>query len=178
MLCLSWLTLISLVSAFAMCSLAYTAQLIQAVEGSVGAESFLYYSYADPGPLIVVLKSISGDADLYVSSSTKTPTYIDYEVKSNTCGVDMLDLSDMKRPVYIGVFGSHAYDTTNYTLYAYRIDGGVSETDDSQFEDRNSIPQATHHREPPDATETNESSFWPFFEFLLTLLEFFFQALL
>ena len=45
----------------------------------------------------------AGDADLYVSDVSKSPTYTNYEVKANSCGEDVLDLSDWKkRPIYIG----------------------------------------------------------------------------
>lgn len=44
----------------------------------------------------------AGDADLYVSDTVKKPTYDNYEVKSTTCGEDLVDISELNRPVYIG----------------------------------------------------------------------------
>ena len=52
------------------------------------------------------LSGVLGDADLYVSDRTRSPSfyYDQYEMKSTTCGEDIIDLSSLKRPLYIGMY--------------------------------------------------------------------------
>lgn len=44
-----------------------------------------------------------GDADLYISGADNpNPDYEFFDLKSSTCGVDVVDITELKRPIYIG----------------------------------------------------------------------------
>ena len=47
------------------CSTAYRGHLIKAVEDTVGAENFTYYIYSEPGPVLLVLDSLSGQSYIF-----------------------------------------------------------------------------------------------------------------
>ena len=83
----------------------YALKLINYSNGKVGPGNFSYFKLEKSGDLRIVLETIEGDADLYVSSAPG-PNYSSYDFKSTTYGDEVIDItSSVKRPVYIGVFG-------------------------------------------------------------------------
>jgi len=85
--------------------------------GSVGAGNFSYFKLRRDGVVKLVLDSTAGDADLYVSSSTLSPDYINYELCSTTCGLDDVTIpSEMNRPIGVGIFGHPSHEISEYAL--------------------------------------------------------------
>lgn len=92
----------------------------QTLEGTVNAGNFTYYKLFVEGCVLVELDTLKGDSDLYISSSTMTPTWEDYEFKSDTCGYDNVVLeSQVVRPVGIGVYGHIHKHNSNFRLNIY-----------------------------------------------------------
>ena len=76
----------------------------------------------DQGNFKLVLESVEGDADLYVSSSTRFVDFSNYEWQSTTCGIDEILVSkDMRRPVYAAVYAHPHHFHTVYKLSQYAI---------------------------------------------------------
>ncbi|ESO07656.1 hypothetical protein HELRODRAFT_191003 [Helobdella robusta] len=97
--------------------------LVYSTTSRIAASNFTYFKLHKTGRIKIVLNSIDGDADLYISSSTLYPTYNSYELKSATCGEDVAEiLSDMKRPLGIGVFGHPLIDETTFELQVFAYD--------------------------------------------------------
>merc|ERR1719342_868645 len=77
----------------------------------------------------MVLTSLVGDADLYISDATnERPTFMfeEHELSSTTCGVDTIDIpASFARPVHIAVYGH-----PNYPLSKFNLDGVIIEEDE------------------------------------------------
>ena len=90
---------------------------VQSFEGEVGAENFTYYKLVLEGHVLVQLQTIKGDADLYLSTDTLQPTWMDYTLKSDTCSHDVVVVDKyLDRPVGIGVYGYVHYPKSKYLL--------------------------------------------------------------
>ena len=91
--------------------------LLQSFTNFVGAENFTYYKLNTPGTIRLHLESLEGDADLYLSSETLNPDYDIYDVKSATCGEDIVEVGeDVERPVGVGVYGYPIAEKTKYHM--------------------------------------------------------------
>lgn len=91
----------------------------QSVMGDVEAGNYTYYSLRQTGKVVLQLKTISGDADLYVSSSNERPSFHhdEYEMLSATCGEDFVTIpASAARPVHIAVYGHPRHDSSEYIL--------------------------------------------------------------
>lgn len=71
-----------------------TDQVLASLEGVVRNETFLYFYVYHDGYINLSLKSIFGDADLYISAKNLQPTYNvnSYDFHSATCGIDLITL--------------------------------------------------------------------------------------
>ena len=93
------------------------ATTIQTVSGMLHAENFTYYKLNGDGWLRLELHSLQGDVDLYVSGLTLHPSFSEYELKSETCGVDSVDIhSSMNRPVGIAIYAHPSYVQSSYRM--------------------------------------------------------------
>ena len=101
-----------------------TGHLVQVLPPRVvEAEQFDVFRLEDPGSLRLELRSDDGDADLYVSSETQQPSYSSYQLKSETCGLDWVNIeASTQRPVFIAVYGHPFYLTSQYTFSIYRVE--------------------------------------------------------
>ena len=100
--------------------------------GSVGAGNFSYFKLRRDGVVKLVLDSTAGDADLYVSSTTLSPDYINYELCSATCGLDDVIIpSEMIRPVGVGIFGHPSHEISEYVLSVWLDANAVSSNGDN-----------------------------------------------
>ncbi|KAK3584499.1 hypothetical protein CHS0354_006031 [Potamilus streckersoni] len=82
------------------------AEMFNGLEDTVQADNFIYYRLFVKGNIYIELESLEGDADIYVSDETLEPDYVNYKLKSATCGLDSVDVpAEFKRPVGIGIFG-------------------------------------------------------------------------
>ncbi|XP_038073464.1 UPF0669 protein v1g209471-like [Patiria miniata] len=103
--------------------------LLQTLTGSVPPGNYSYYKLTRGGNIRLVLRTLKGDADVYVSSTTLHPTYEDYDLKSTTYGEEIVDIAEMlNRPVGIGVYGHPLYQ--NDTSYEFDILLDTSEIED------------------------------------------------
>jgi len=91
----------------------------QTVTGDVAEGNYTYYSLRQNGKVRLELNTISGDADLYVSSLNERPSYHndEYELLSATCGEDLVTITaDIPRPVHIAVYGHPRHSSSEYIL--------------------------------------------------------------
>ena len=96
--------------------------LLQTLHATVGGDNYTHYRLSTQGRLHIVVESVVGDADLYISDTTLSPTFDDYAIQSNTCGREEVEIpSGMKRPVGIGIFGHPNYVHTEYQLSIYFV---------------------------------------------------------
>ena len=104
--------------------------LLQTLHATVGGDNYTHYRLSTKGRLHIVVESVVGDADLYISDTTLSPTFDDYAIQSNTCGREEVEIpSGMKRPVGIGIFGHPNYVHTEYQLSIYF----VTQYDDTDY---------------------------------------------
>jgi hypothetical protein len=122
----------------------------QTVSGAMYAENFTYYKLSGEGWLRLELHSLQGDVDLYVSGHTQQPSFDDYELKSDSCGVDVVDIhSTMTRPVGIGLY-AHPY----YHSCAYRLD--ITVISESEYDEYEELFQMFHYLRYDDEEESDE----------------------
>ena len=61
-----------------------------------------------------------GDADLYASTSTKTPDHADYQFSSTSCGLDIVVMPTTmgveSHRVYVSVVGHCRHEVSHYRL--------------------------------------------------------------
>lgn len=104
----------------------FTDRVIQTLEDEIGAENFTYYRLQRTGTLRLELRSLLGDVDVYISGEVQHPDYITYDLKSETCGLDVIAIpSTMSRPVYISLFGHPNYLHSKYRLTILEVDDPV-----------------------------------------------------
>uniref|UniRef100_A0A915KG64 Uncharacterized protein n=1 Tax=Romanomermis culicivorax TaxID=13658 RepID=A0A915KG64_ROMCU len=92
--------------------------------GIVAAYNYSHYNFVISrrrgGAAILILSSIEGDADLYVSrrSGYHKPTFRpkDYDFQSTTCGLDLIELDNLTLPVNIAIYGHPAHIESHYEL--------------------------------------------------------------
>lgn len=119
----------------------------QTVSGTMYAENFTYYKLSGEGWLRLELHSLEGDVDLYVSGLTLQPTFSDFELKSESCGLDTVDIhSVMNRPVGIALY-AHPF----YMQSAYRLDINVIE--EHEFDEYEKLFQIYHYLNYEDEEE-------------------------
>ena len=166
-------------------------EVLQSLDGVVGAENYTYYRLSRTGHLRVEMISLEGDADLYVSDKTGSPDYEDFTQESVTCGLDVVEIpASYSRPVGIGVYGYPGKEISKYRISIIL----VSETDDASYDqlmakfynyersaafhndqdyfptDRQSTRRVTHLEEEDE--EDEGSLLW---QILITLLKVFFE---
>ena len=91
--------------------------ILQTVTDVIGAGNYSYYKLKKQGSVRLSLTSLEGDADLYVASEVSQPDYENYDLKSATCGLDIVDVAeDVVRPVGIGVYGHSSADISKFIL--------------------------------------------------------------
>ncbi|CAD5121977.1 unnamed protein product [Dimorphilus gyrociliatus] len=95
--------------------------LSKSIRGVVGGGNFTYYSLKCHGICKIELKSLKGDADLYVSERFERPTWEEYDYKADTCGLDVVGVADdqRKKVVYIGVYGHPFSDESVFAMSVY-----------------------------------------------------------
>lgn len=124
--------------------LSQSPSLVYSSIGKVGSGNFTYFKLHKTGNLQLLLKTIDGDADFYISSVTQSPDYHNYELKSASFGDETVEVSyNLKRPIYIGVYGHPGIMTeSSFELKVYSLDvdsvggevGDKQETDEEEPE--------------------------------------------
>ncbi|XP_063773832.1 UPF0669 protein C6orf120 homolog [Pseudophryne corroboree] len=94
--------------------------LLHVVQGQIGAGNYSYLRLNQEGRIILEMKSLRGDADMYVSDSTLNPSFDVYELQSTTCGLDVIVVPDhFHRPVGIGIYGHPFYIDSEFEIKVY-----------------------------------------------------------
>lgn len=122
------------------------------------------------GKIVLRMRSLRGDADLYVSDSTLHPSFDEYELQSATCGADAVSIpAHFRRPVGIGVYGtrptSRAFEMKVYydaTLEPHPF-GETAYSDGTDASRK-------HAYAPEDASQEEESVLWTILISILKLV--------
>ncbi|KAL8589699.1 hypothetical protein ACOMHN_027207 [Nucella lapillus] len=124
---------------------------IQTISGVLHSENFTYYKLSGQGWLRLELYTLKGDVDLYVSGLTLTPTFLEYELKSESCGVDVVDIhAAMHRPVGIGIYAHPTHMVSDFRM-EIRM---VQETEEDEYEE---LFRALHFYEFDNKYENDDS---------------------
>ena len=100
----------------------FTAQLLAIVEGELGAGNYSHYTMHEHGHYKIVLQSVRGDADLYMSDKSKRADFYNYDWQSTTYGLDEIEITpDMTRPIAVSVYAHPYYSTSVFILSKYLI---------------------------------------------------------
>ena len=94
-------------------------KLLSSHKGTVGAGNYSYFYLKEPGEITLLLHSLSGDADLYVSDTKHYASFTNFNMSSTTCGLDMVTIRPVfSRPVQISVYGHIHSPVSKYKLSA------------------------------------------------------------
>ncbi len=108
-----------LISSFVTTALSF--YVTKAYSGAVPGGEVAFYQVTSMNPVVVVLISEQGDADLYASPThiNPKPSSDSHEISSVSCGMDMLSLimSPSLRKYSLGVYGHVRYDESTFSLY-------------------------------------------------------------
>lgn len=97
-------------------------KFITGTSGQLDGGNYTHYEIRDPGTFKITLISLEGDADLYISDKYRFVDYSNCDLQSTTYGVDELIITkDMKRPVFISVYGHPYYPHTMFKLNQYAV---------------------------------------------------------
>ncbi|XP_035229603.1 UPF0669 protein C6orf120 homolog [Stegodyphus dumicola] len=146
--------------------------------GTVGGGNYSYYWLPQPGTVVLYLRTLEGDADLYVSSKNLKPTFDieNHELQSTTCGIEQIKVpAGYGRPLSIAVYGHPSHEIS---LYELKID--VFDAVEDVYPDLNPREtKKTQSNKPPsssslpvkDEPEYEERSvFWTLFLHVLQVL--------
>ncbi len=89
-------------------NLALTYVPLQMFTGKIGGGNYTYYKLLRNGNIQIQLRSLEGDADIYISQKVLHPTFEpdNFDLQSCTCGDDIIDIPEsFKRPVGVGIYG-------------------------------------------------------------------------
>jgi len=96
--------------------------LVSTTKGSIEAGNYTYFYMSEKGTFKLVLISLEGDCDLYVSDKHRLVSFENYDFQSITYGNDIVWLTeDMKRPISIGIYAHPYYVKSTFILNKYRV---------------------------------------------------------
>ncbi|CAN9510711.1 unnamed protein product [Ophioblennius macclurei] len=94
--------------------------LLHVVQGHIGAGNYSYLRLNHNGRIILHMRSLAGDADLYVSDKTLHPSFDTYKLQSATCGHDVVVVpGDFTRPVGIGIYGHPSHKESEFEMRVF-----------------------------------------------------------
>ncbi|KAL4640864.1 hypothetical protein GN956_G11242 [Arapaima gigas] len=94
--------------------------LLHVVQGHIGAGNYSYLRLNHDGHIILHMKSLKGDADIYVSDKTLRPDFDTYKLQSATCGTDTVVVpGDFTRPVGIGIYGHPSHQESEFEMKVF-----------------------------------------------------------
>ena len=137
-------------------NVAQSQHIIQTFTGDIGAGNSTFFSLQREGCITLILDSLEGDADIYVSQQTTKPDFENYDMQATTCGKDVVTIpSHYKRPVGIAIFGHVHSVLSKYTLTVM-----IEKQDGADGVEYNS----------PDGEEQEESLTWMVFVNILKII--------
>lgn len=157
----SWCTNVFVFLALSLCILAVSCeQVLQTFTGEIGGGNYSYFTMRKEGEVTLILDSVNGDADLYLSQSTLKPDFENYDLQSVTCGRDIVTVpKGFKRPIGIAVYGHVHSPRSEYVLTVIMDYIGDVETDNTFW--------GTEHVDTP---EKQESVLWVIFVSILKII--------
>lgn len=94
--------------------------LLHVVQGHIGAGNYSYLRLNHDGKIILHMRSLKGDADLYVSDKTLRPNFDTYKLQSVTCGQDAVVVpGEFSRPVGIGIYGHPSHSESEFEMRVF-----------------------------------------------------------
>lgn len=94
--------------------------LLHVLQGHVGAGNYSYLRLNHHGRIVLLLHSLRGDADIYVSDRTLRPSFDVYQLQSTTCGRDSVAVpGDFERPVGIGIYGHPSHAESEFEMRVF-----------------------------------------------------------
>ncbi|KAM6185271.1 UPF0669 protein C6orf120 homolog [Rhynchocyon petersi] len=146
--------------------------LLHVVQGQIGAGNYSYLRLNHEGKIVLQMRSLRGDADLYVSDSTLHPSFDDYELQSATCGQDVVSVpAHFQRPVGIGIYGHPSHQESEFEMKVY-FDRTVEPHllgEDAYTADSTAPGQRGAHM-PEDVPPEEESVLWTILISILKLV--------
>ncbi|KAM4612157.1 UPF0669 protein C6orf120 homolog isoform 1-T2 [Polymixia lowei] len=146
--------------------------LLHVVQGHIGAGNYSYLRLNHDGKIILQMRSLKGDADLYVSDKTLRPSFDTYKLQSTTCGQDVVVVpGDFVRPVGIGIYGHPSHLESEFEMRVFYdqtapqdpFDRSPYTSEDGQGQQK--FPQATE-----EDFQEEESIFWTILIGLLKII--------
>ena len=156
-------------------------QIIHSFGGQIGAANYTYYKLSREGSLALILETLKGDADIYISDKTLLPTFEDFELHSTTCGEDRVDIpADFSRPIGVGVYGHPSHEQSIYRLSVVIDNDNVFErmTRITPEHERTKFHKSANHRQQTSRdhhsrvadNEEEESLLWTIFVSILKIV--------
>ncbi|XP_007897018.1 UPF0669 protein C6orf120 homolog [Callorhinchus milii] len=148
--------------------------LLHVVQGQIGAGNYSYLRLSHDGKIVLRVRSLRGDVDLYVSDSNLHPSFDEYDLQSSTCGQDMVAIPPtFQRPVGIAIYGHPSYMESEFEMRVYldrteRLDHFAETNAYSYSEASAGRKQTTGKEEEED--EREESVLWTVLIGVLKLL--------
>ncbi|XP_062869113.1 UPF0669 protein C6orf120 homolog isoform X2 [Trichomycterus rosablanca] len=136
--------------------------LLHVVQGHIGAGNYSYLRLNHDGRIILHMRSLKGDADLYVSDKTLRPDFDTYKLQSATCGHDVVVVpGDFVRPVGIGIYGHPFYMESEFEMKVFYDQTALTE-DLFQRESQDEAPEQPKYRQQgtEDDQEEEEPIVW------------------
>lgn len=110
-------TLFILCSVLLYCKTCSSQQVLQTFTGEVGAGNYSYFTLKREGEITLILDSLEGDTDIYVSAHVPKPDFENYDLQSTTCGQDIVTIPKrFQRPIGIAVYGHVYAPLSRYTM--------------------------------------------------------------
>jgi hypothetical protein len=100
------------------------------MKGMIPSSNYAYFLFEEQGKVKLILNSLKGDADLYISEGQSKATYDlnGHQYQSASCGLDIVDIdSDFARPFTIGIYAHPSHDYSIYTLDVISFDSDEEE---------------------------------------------------
>ncbi|XP_076880774.1 UPF0669 protein C6orf120 homolog [Brachyhypopomus gauderio] len=138
--------------------------LLHVVQGHVGAGNYSYLRLNHDGRIVLHMRSLKGDADLYVSDKTLRPDFDTYKLQSVTCGYDVVVVpGDFVRPVGIGIYGHPSYLESEFEMKVFYDHTALAEDPfHKDFYSSEDSPGKPKHPQqgPEEVLEEEESILW------------------
>ena len=90
---------------------------IASFTGTIGPGNYTYFTLNEKGRVTLILESLSGDVDIYLSKDVEKPNYAEYDLQSATCGLDKISVpKSYPRPLHIALYGYIQSTVSEYKL--------------------------------------------------------------
>ncbi|XP_034044932.1 UPF0669 protein C6orf120 homolog [Thalassophryne amazonica] len=146
--------------------------LLHMVQGHIGAGNYSYLRLNHDGRIILHMRSLQGDADLYVSDKTLRPSFDTYKLQSATCGQDVVVVpGDFSRPVGIAVYGHPSHQESEFEMRVfYDQTVPLDPFEKSSYMSENGHQHKKSPQVPQEGFQEEESVFWTILIGLLKII--------